>query len=201
MTSIAHRYADFSSLDPNGEQPDPVSVERVEDQKLQSFEEGYQAGWTDAEKNNEAEQKNVTDEILHTLRDMSFTYEEALTRLNRGLHPMFEQMITTLLPQTATAALRAHVIEQLVEMAEMQANAQITLRVSETDLPMLEELINDVVLKLPVSLTTDETLLPHQLFVSIDTVEREVNLDAVCREIVAAMQAFNFHSQPERSDD
>jgi len=50
MTSIAHRYADFSAFDPDGQPIDPVPMDRVEDEKLQSFEEGYQAGWTDAEK-------------------------------------------------------------------------------------------------------------------------------------------------------
>lgn len=201
MTSISHRYADFSFLDPDGGQSDPVPLERVEDQKLQSFEEGYQAGWTDAEKNFETEQKNVTEEILHCLRDLSFTYQEALTCLNRGLHPMFEQMMTALLPRTASAALRAHVIEQLVELAGTQTSGQITLRVSENDLPMLEDILDGVELKLPVSIAADKTLHMHQLFVALDLVEREINLDAVCQEIVTAMNAFNFHSQSERPND
>lgn len=201
MTSIAHRYADFSPFGDDGEIADPLSLERVEDQKLQSFEEGYQAGWTDAEKNHEAEHKNIADEILHTLRDLSFTYEEALARLNRGLKPMFEQVMTVLLPQTASAALRAHVIEQLVELAASQMQAQIKLRVSETDLPMIEELLEGVELKLPVQVIADKTLSAQQLFVALDTLEREVNLGAVCQEITAAMNAFNFHSQTERPDD
>ncbi len=201
MTSIAHRYADFSFLDPDGAQSDPLPLERVEDQKLQSFEEGYQAGWTDAEQNYVTEQKSVSDEILHTLRDLSFTYQEALDRLNRGLQPMFEQLLTSLLPRTASAALRAHVIEQLLEMAATQTNGQIALRVSEVDLPMLEDLLDGVELRLPVFLAADQTLRAHQLFVSLDMVEREINLDVVCQEITTAMQAFNFHSQSENPDD
>ncbi len=34
MTSIAHRYADFSPFGSDGELADPVQLERVEDQKL-----------------------------------------------------------------------------------------------------------------------------------------------------------------------
>lgn len=200
MTSISHRYADFSPLDSDGQISESVPIDRVEDQKLQSFEEGYQAGWTDAEKNHAAEHKNIAEEILHTLQDMSFTYDEALARLNRGLKPMFEQMMTTLLPQTASAALRAHVIEQLVELAATQTQAKIVLRVSEMDLPMLEDLLEGVELKLPVSVTADPTLSAHQLFVALDSLEREINLDDVCQEIKAAMNAFNFHSQTERPD-
>lgn len=200
MISIAHRYADFGPLDADGNMADPVPLERVEDQKLAAFEEGYQAGWTDAEKNHASEQKNISEEFLHTLQDLSFTYQEALSRLNRGLKPMFEQMITTLLPQTTSAALRAHVIEQLTLLAATQTDAQITLRVSENHLPMLEELLNDVELKMTVSLTSDLMLSPHQLFVTLDTVEREINLDAVSQEITKAMNAFNFHSQTEQPD-
>jgi hypothetical protein len=47
---------------------------------------------------------------------------------------------------------------------------------------------------------SDQTLSAHQLFVSLDTLEREVNLGAVCQEITTAMNAFNFHSQTERPD-
>lgn len=200
MTSISHRYAEFSPYDPDSPEASAIPLERVEDQKLAAFEEGYQAGWTDAEKNHETEQKNIGEELVHILRDLSFTYQEALSRLNRGLKPMFEQMISTLLPQTASAALRAHVIEQLVDLAATQTSAQISLRVSEMNLPMLEGLIEGVELKLPVALTSDQSLSPNQLFVSLDTIEREINLDEVCNEITTAMNAFNFHTQPERHD-
>lgn len=200
MTSIAHRYANFSSYGADGQAEDPALLDRVEDQKLQAFEEGYQAGWSDADKNHSNEQNNIGEEFVHTLRDLSFTYQEALTRLNRGLKPLFEQLLMTLLPRTTSAALRAHVIEQLVQIAATQTDAQISLRVSETSLPMLEDLLEGVELKLPVVLSGDPTLSTHQLFISLDTLAREINLDAVCLEITTAMNAFNFHTQPERPD-
>lgn len=200
MSTIAHRYADFSPYESGEEPAEPVPRDRVEDQKLQSFEEGYQAGWSDAEKNFASEQKNIGEEMLHNLRDLSFTYQEALSRLNRGLKPMFGHLIDTLLPQTTSAALRAHVIEQLVELAGTQTTAEIQLRVSEPSLPMFEDLLEDAELELPISLVPDKSLTANQLFVSLETVEREVNLDAVCLEIKTAMEAFNFHSQMEGSD-
>jgi flagellar assembly protein FliH len=200
MTSIAHRYADFGPLGVDGEIAELVPLDRVEDQKLAAFEEGYQAGWTDAEKNHASEQKNISEDFLRTLQDQSSTHQEALSRLNRGLKPMFEQMISVLLPQTVSAALRAHVIEQLTQLAATQTNAQITLRVSESNLLMLEELMEDVELKTPVSITSDPKLSTHQLFVMLDTIEREINLDAVSQEITKAMNAFNFHSQTEQPD-
>jgi flagellar assembly protein FliH len=201
MTSIAHRYADFSPFDSEGHLTESVPIDRVEDQKLQSFEEGYQAGWTDAEKNHETEHKNIADEILHTLRDMSFTYDEALSRLNRGLKPMFEEIMTTLLPQTAGPALRAHVVEQLVELAVTQTQSEIVLRVSEVDLPMIEDLLEGTKFNLPVSVTADQTLAQHQLFIGLEALEREINLAAICQEITTAMNAFNFHSQTEQPND
>lgn len=200
MTSIAHRYADFGPLSSDGAPADPVPLERVEDQKLQAFEEGYQAGWTDADKNHADEQTNIGAEFLHSLRDLSFTYQEALNRLNRGLKPMFEQMMRTLLPQTASAALRAHVIEQLVQLAATQTQAQITLKVADSTLQGMQELLDGVEFKLPVVLVADETLTPLQVFVALDSVEREINLDAVCLEITTAMNAFNFHTQQECLD-
>jgi flagellar biosynthesis/type III secretory pathway protein FliH len=200
MTSIAHRYASFGSLDSDGQLADTSSVEQLEDENLQVFEDGYQAGWTDAETNHTTEQKNISDEMLQALRESSFTYQEALVRLNRGLKPMFEQMISTLLPKTSGAVLRAHVIEQLLEMSASQTDAHITLRVSESDLQMLQGLLDEAEFKMPISLSSDKSLNPHQLFVSLDMLEREINLDAVCHEITEAMNAFNFHSQMEHVD-
>ncbi|MEH6644374.1 hypothetical protein [Sulfitobacter sp.] len=200
MTSIAHRYANFSTYGPDGEPAEPVSLEHIEDENLKAFEEGYQAGWSDADKNHTTEQKNIGEEFVHNLHDLSFTYQEALARLNRGLKPLFEHMLSALLPRTTSAALRAHVIEQLVQMAGKQTEAQITLRVSESSLPMIEGLLEDVELNLPVSLSADPTFSSHQLFVALETQEHEINLDAVCLEITTAMNAFNFHTQPECLD-
>lgn len=197
MTSIAHRYADFSPLDADGQPAETVPIERVEDQKLQAFEDGYQAGWTDADANHSAEQKNLDAGFLATLRDLSFSHQEALACLNRSLKPMFEQMIATLLPQTIKAALRAHVVEQLMELTATQTEARITLRFSSENTQMIEDLMEEAELNTPVSLLPDEHLSAQQIFVALDTYEKEINLDAVCQEITNAMTAFNFHSQTE----
>lgn len=200
MSSISHRYADFSPYGPYGEPAQEVPRDHVEDGLLKAFEEGYQAGWSDADKNHSSEQTSIGDEFVQILRDMSFTYEEALTRLNRGLKPLFDQVLKSFLPKTTSAALRAHVIEQLVQLAAIQTKAQITLRISEDSLPAIEDLLEGVELQLPVSLSGDPTLSSNQIFVGLDTLEREINLDAVCLEITTAMNAFNFHTQPERPD-
>jgi flagellar assembly protein FliH len=200
MTSIAHRYADFSPLCVDGVTTDAAELEKAEDQKLQAFEEGYQAGWTDADKNHTNEQKNIGDEFLHILRDLSFTYEEALSQINRGLKPLFEEVMAALLPRSTGAALRAHVVEQLLDISAQQTKGEITLRVADSSLLMLEELLEGVELGLPVSVVPDQKLTPNQLFVSLDMIEREINLDAVCLEITTAMNAFNFHSHSEGPD-
>ncbi|MEP1767138.1 MAG: hypothetical protein ABJJ53_10945 [Sulfitobacter sp.] len=200
MTSIAHRYTDFGPLDAEGKLIDPVPIERVEDEKLAAFEEGYQAGWTDAEKNFSDEQKDFGEEFLVTLQEQSFTYQEAVTRLNRGLKPLFEQIMTSLLPATVNAVFSAHIVEQLVQLAQTQMDAEISLRVSESNLFTLEELLEGADFTTPVVLSSDSALNAHQLFVSLDTQERQIDLDAVCNEITKAMNAFNFHSQTESPD-
>ncbi|MGB5865957.1 MAG: hypothetical protein WBG95_16845 [Sulfitobacter sp.] len=197
MTSLAHRYADFSSYTSDGQSNESISIERVEDQKLQSFEEGYQAGWTDADKNHTAEQQGICEDFVTELRSLSFTYQEALQHLNQGLEPMFEQIMKKLLPQTVDAAFRAHVIEQLVELAATQTQAQIILSAPEATMPVLEAMLKDADLNASISLTADPSLSAQQLFLSLDTLEREINLDAVGQEIVSAMSAFNFHTKQE----
>jgi len=113
---------------------------------------------------------------------------------------MFEQITGNALAANTSVALRAHVIEQLLELSATQTNAEVCIRVSEQSVSMLEQLLDGVDLNMPVVLTSDSKLSPNQLFVSLDTVEREINLDTVCKEITTAMNAFNFHSQTERPD-
>ncbi|MBB3992382.1 hypothetical protein GGR95_000001, partial [Sulfitobacter undariae] len=66
--------------------------------------------------------------------------------------------------------------------------------------PLTEDLLEGIELNPPVSVISDPTLSPNQLFVSLDILEREVNLDAVCEEIRTAMEAFTFHTQQEHLD-
>lgn len=200
MSSISHRYADFSSLGPDGGPEDLIPLEKAEDQKVHAFEEGYQAGWADADKNHAIEQKSIDDEFLHSLRDLSFTYQEALSRITRSLNSLFGQMMTTLLPQTVNVSMRAQIIEQLVALAASQTSGSISIRVSDSHLHLLEDLLEGIELNPPVSVISDPTLSPNQLFVSLDILEREINLDAVCEEIRTAMEAFTFHTQQEHLD-
>lgn len=197
MSSILHRYAD---LNPAASGPEEAHQDKLEEQKLQSFEEGYQAGWTDAEKNFSAEQKKLGAEFVSTLQDLAFTYQEALVCLNRSLKPLFEEMIGTLIPQTADAVLRAHVVEQISKIAARQAEAHIVLRVAQPDQQKIEELVAEMAQHIQVAVTVDPALTQNQLFIQLETFEREINLSAVCHEITAAMTAFNFHTQKERAD-
>ncbi|MBB3993998.1 flagellar assembly protein FliH [Sulfitobacter undariae] len=139
MISISHRYADFSSLGPDGAPEDLIPLEKAEDQKVHAFEEGYQAGWADADKNHAIEQKSIDGEFLHSLRDLSFTYQEALSRITRSLNSLFGQMMTTLLPQTVNVSMRAQIIEQLVALAASQTSGSISIRVSDSHLHLLED--------------------------------------------------------------
>lgn len=201
MNSISHLYTDFGPAEGDFEAGELVSTDEVQDEKLKAFEEGYQAGWTDAEKNVAAEQNGVGAELVHTLQDLAFTYHEAVARLNRGLKPMFEQMIGTLLPRILPAALRAHVVAELMSIAKTQSDAQIVLRVSDSDLMTIEDLLNEVNPHLDVTVRADAALKPNQLLLELELHEREINLEQVSQEIVTALNAFNFHSQSEASHD
>ncbi|QUJ76308.1 hypothetical protein KDD17_15635 [Sulfitobacter albidus] len=200
MSSVAHLYPDLGSLIPDGAEADIV-IEEIQDEKLRAYEEGYQAGWTDAEKNVTEEQARVGAEFVHTLQDLSFTYHEALARLNRGLRPMFEQMVSTLLPRSVGPALQAHLVSELLTLTQTQTEGQVVLKVSDSDLMTIETLLEDAELKMPVSVEAEPGLAPNQLMLSLDTVEREINLDSVTQEIAAALSAFNFHAQTEPSHD
>lgn len=201
MSSIAHRYTDFGNLILDPDDPDAVPPEAMQDEKLRAFDDGYQAGWTDAEKNVREEQVSIGTDFVHSLQDLAFTYQEALARLNRGLRPMFEQIIDKLIPEVLGPALRAHLVAELLRLTEGQTEGYVILRVSDSDLSTVEDLIADAELKLSVTIEPDYGLTQGQLLLSLETCEREINLDKIGQSIIAALTAFNFHSQSETAHD
>ena len=95
--SISHLLKEFDpkhgvSLVPG------VALETV---RLEAFENGYQAGWEDAKTAFEQSKDALSNAALENLRDVSFTYQEALSAVTAGLEPILHEICNQILPEVS----------------------------------------------------------------------------------------------------
>lgn len=195
--SVSHRYRNFGGGNrPSGTDSDNTS-EAMEDQKLQAFEAGYQAGWDDATKAKADEKDKLTAEFGQNLLDMSFTYQEALSKLTVSLEPTMRQIIEKLLPETVKTALGAHIFEQIQTLLSSQMGKPIEIVVSPKNVETVKTIVGTK-LKEPFKIVGEDSLGDGQAFVRIGEDERQVDLDTVVSEVAKAMTAFFHESGQEQ---
>lgn len=194
MTSLSHRYHDFGTGVAGD--ADGAIAEAVHDEKLQSFEAGYQAGWDDAVKAHTTERDRIASETAQSLQDMSFTFHEANTKLFAAMRPLLRSIVTKVLPVAAHATLAEQMVELLEKTLADNAEGGIEIAVAPQQIDAMQETLSQKI-KLPFVLTAEPTLSPGQVYLRANTEEREVNLDTVLAGLADALDAFFLQSRQE----
>ncbi|EEB85296.1 hypothetical protein [Roseobacter sp. GAI101] len=187
--SLAHRYSEFSSAGSDVFEPDAKSTDANADEKLESFENGYQAGWQDAVEALEAEQRKISADFAQNLQDMTFTYQEARGKLLTSLKPVLEAIMLKLLPGTLSASLRAHLIEQIHDLLAESTENAIEFIVSPKNVAFLETLLKQQP-AVPFLLKAEETLSEGQIFLKVDQAERYIDMDELGKNILNLLDSF-----------
>ena len=126
--SIAHLLEDFTAP-AAGVAVHLLDEDALEEQRLAAFEQGYGAGWEDAVQAQEQTGTQLSSDLSATLSDLSFTYQEALTRMTLSLEPMFQSLVQTILPETIEHGFAKRLTEQLCDMAREQVDQPLQLTV------------------------------------------------------------------------
>ncbi len=197
--SVSHRYRNFGGEKKPKEENVESDTEALEDEKLQAFEAGYQAGWDDATKAQSDEREKVTAELGQNLLDMSFTYHEALSKLTISLEPAMRQIVEKLLPEMVRNALGAHILEQVQAMLNDQLKRPVEIVVNPKNIETVERIVGSK-LSEPFEIAGETSLGEGQAFVRIGDGERQVDLDTVITELSNAVEAF-FHETSQESAD
>lgn len=198
--SLSHRYREFGPDTPDDGFDEPIRRSEVEAAKLEVFEEGYTAGWDDAVKAFENDQGKFSADLSQNLQDMSFTHHEAFVKLSTAMKPLFSQIIAKLLPEVARKSLGMHILTQLTELMEEQANGAIEIAVSPRNIYALQDLLEDQV-EVPFALVSEPSLGAGQVYLRVNRTEREINLDAVISGISDALEAFFQQAEQEEDNE
>lgn len=194
--SVSHRYRNLGGGGKPETPKSDLNTDEIEDQKLQSFEAGYQAGWDDAMKAQEDDKSRITAELGQNLQDMTFTYHEALSKLTTSFEPILSQVLEKLLPELQKAALGSHILEQISSLVKDAAGQPIEIVVAPSNIAKIEELAGDA-LAAPFEIVGETSLGDGQAFVRVGASERQIDLDAVLVGVSKAMTAFFHESKKE----
>ncbi|MCW8842768.1 MAG: hypothetical protein OQK00_05075 [Rhodobacteraceae bacterium] len=193
--SIQHLLEDFATDSANGA---PFATEREDTELLDSFEQGYKAGWEDAVRAKSEEQSNISSELARTLQDLSFTYHEAHAALLAEIAPVVEHAIMAVVPEIARHSFGLNVAEEITRLASQGDATDVLLHVSAQDLCAVEDALPDPA-ALPTRIEIDETLLPGQVRLSFDHRERKIDVTEIVANIGEAFSAFVQQAKKETS--
>lgn len=198
--SVTHLYQDFSTSAQGFDGVSQLDDVEIEDQKLDAFEKGYQAGWDDAVNAQIASNTRICSDLGKNLQETSFAYHEARTTLTKSLKPLFSEVLDTLLPEIAKQSLGPQLVSQLTDMVQLQLDQVIEITVAPDNINSVETLI-DGQLEDPFVLIPDPNLGDGQVFLRIGTEERELDFDHILETVRAAFSSFFTSIDQDTSHD
>ncbi len=197
--SLSHRYRNFGGPTAPEVTEEETSVVATEDQQLEAFEKGYQAGWDDAVKAQADSASKISAELGQNLQDMSFTYHEALSKLTLSLKPVLSEIVDKLLPAMAHETLGPQIMGQLLELIKDQPHQPIEIVVAPSNVDAIQSLADDK-LEDPFEIVAEPSLADGQAYVRVGDVERSVDLEAVLTGVSEALTAFFHETEQENKN-
>jgi flagellar assembly protein FliH len=185
--SITHLLEDFGGT----LRGRPVSITDIslEEERLASFEKGYQAGWDDAAKSQAEDQRSVTADLAQNLQDLTFTYEEAYAAVLQSLRPLLEQMIATVLPTISQQTLAPRLAELLRERVKEHGQQTFEIVTAPDDMTRME-ILTEALPEMQIVLRQDDTLARGQLYLRFGDTEEKIDLKSVLDAIEQAVSGF-----------
>ena len=197
--SRAHLFQDFGSIRSDDPGTGESAVE-IEEQKLQSFEDGYQAGWDDAVKAQSRTAQHISSALAANLQDASFQYHEMRATLNKSAQGILQQIVQTTLPTVAQASLGARICEEIIGQVRNALEAKIVVAVAPSSVDAVKTVLGDT-LSDPFDVVGDAAMPPDQAVLRIDQSEIEIDMARVLAEIDCAVSAFFTTDDPEVTHD
>ena len=159
------------------------------------YDAGYKAGWEDAEKRDEADARRLSEALLHSVQDLTFTLHEARVHVLKLVRPLVEAMISSLVPQVAEATLPMIVAEEVEKIAMDLAEEPLVLRICADDRIALERALSQAQATFRVKLVAEPSLVQGQVLISTESFEKRIDLDEVRTRVILALRTLTSDLQ------
>ncbi|MGX9352333.1 ABC transporter ATP-binding protein [Shimia sp. W99] len=193
--SISHLLEDFGVVTSSGMQSGQ-SVPANDADLLDSFEQGYKAGWEDAIRAKSEERAGISADFARNLQDLGFTYHEAREAVVAELAPVMEQAVMSVLPDMSRQAIGLQVLEQLNAITRDHSGVPVLITTSPENYEAVSELLPDNV-DFPLDVVRDAGLSEGQVRFQFGQGERQIDMDEVLSIVSRAFAGFTHQSQKE----
>lgn len=163
----------------------------VEDQKLASYEAGYQAGWDDSASANTDAGNQVAADFAQNMNDLSMTYQEAYGAIMNDIKPLLRQVVDAVLPVMAQDTLAPRLVELIEQQMAAGPRRALLLSTAPSSTKLLQPMLDGLSDDLDVELRTDETLANGQVHLSFGPDhEEELDTTSLIEAIQSAVHGF-----------
>ncbi|MEP3845833.1 MAG: hypothetical protein ABJM43_10895 [Paracoccaceae bacterium] len=174
--TLSHLYQNFGDQKPPKQTSTNESRDAVEDEKLQSFEDGYKAGWEDAVNAQSQARDHIDNEFAKSLQEISFSFHEARMSLKKEIGEVMEPIFLKLLPTISHETLVPKVIEYIQDLANQIAERPIEVAVSPNRMVTMQSAFEEQIQE-PFTILPDEGLEKDQVFIRVGNVEHAIDLE------------------------
>jgi flagellar biosynthesis/type III secretory pathway protein FliH len=165
----------------------------AESDALETFDAGYKSGWADCA-NAEAEERRAVGAGLSTaVADAKLTQDAARRDVLAALGPLFDEVVSTLLPSIAAEAVVPTVLAELSALAEGQTIPRVEIHAAPNLCQTLERIVEtesvaDLVIK------PEPAFGEGQVSIRTGTERRDLDMAAATARIAAAIAEFSAQS-------
>ncbi len=197
--TLAHLYQNFGGKAGGADGSGDAVDEALEEEKLKSFESGYQAGWDDAIKAQEDTRTHVSAEFARNLQEISFSYHEARAALKKDLGAFLAPVLQNLLPSVGRDGLSQHVLEHVTRLAQEHMERPVEIAVAPEKVETLTRAF-DAEFEEPFKIVGDNGLSEDDVFVRLGTAEVMIDIEPWLQEIRDHVTAYLTAPEKEQSD-
>ncbi|MEM7517583.1 MAG: hypothetical protein AAF368_11765 [Planctomycetota bacterium] len=172
---------------------------RLETARADGFELVYTSGWDDAIKSEREKRAAIDAELARSVQDLGLTIHDATDQVRAELVTFLDEMIAALFPEIVPDLLRETVRAEALALAEGHLNPSIKLMASESVAAQIEDMMPET--GFDIELETEDSLGPHQAFLTLAGQERLVDFTPLIETIRQQLAAMTEPNTPEMPDE
>lgn len=182
----------MTALDLESFDPDAPHIKRPDPAYLAGFAEGEAAGRAAAE----AQQGALRSELVQAIADLNFTFSEAKQDITQSLRPLFDQVLSTLLPQFTAIGFGAEIAALVQSHLQHALDGELTLTLHPSQIDPVAAALADF--PATPALVADNTISHHAAWISAGGTTTFLNIDALLAEVSTILSAI--HNDDDRTD-
>ena len=195
------RLEDFGQGAPPPSKPEKkITGEDREIDRLATYDEGYKAGWDDAQSAATEDRTRIGAEFERNLQELSFSFHEAKVQVAQSLAPLVTALVECLFPQLVVTSLADQLVTVLEPLKDKMDTPTLELRCAPEDAETLGSMLKSN-FGLPITLRPEPSLMTGQADFVLGHETHEVDVSAlqieIQRLVKAQLDALETQNTPE----